>query len=43
MFSNTVSVGLVEEMSFQPSFELLSTDECWAEMKRKTVPDSWCC
>ena len=34
-------VGLVEEMVFEPSSELYSTDGWRAQMKRKTVPDSW--
>ena len=32
---------MVEEMVFEPSSELYSTDGWRAQMKRKTVPDSW--
>ena len=42
MFSEDV-VGLVEEMGFQPSSELSSTDGCWAEVDREGIPDDWCC
>ena len=40
MFSEDI-VGLVEEMGFQPSSELSSTDGCWAE--EEGIPDDWCC
>jgi len=33
---------LFEEMGFQPSSELSSTDVCWAEVDREGIPD-WCC
>jgi len=36
MFSEDV-VGLVEEMGFQPSSELSSTDRCWAEVDRDVL------
>ena len=39
--SQEAGVGLVEDMGFQPSSELSSTDGWRAQMKRKTVPDSW--
>jgi len=42
MFSEDV-VGLVEEMGFQPSSELSSTDGCWVEVDREGIPDDWCC
>jgi len=42
MFSEDV-VGLVEEMGFQPSSEVSSTDGCWAEVDREGIPDDWCC
>jgi len=42
MFSEDV-VGLVEEMGFQPSSELSSTNGCWAEVDREGIPDDWCC
>ena len=42
MFSEDV-VGLVEEMGFQPSSELSSTNGCWVEIDREAIPDDWCC
>jgi len=42
MFSEDV-VGLIEEMRFQQSSELSSTDGCWAEVDREGIPDDWCC
>jgi len=36
-----VSVGLCEEMGFQPSPELSTTDGRWAKMWWKRVLDSW--
>ena len=32
---------MVEEMGFEPSSELFSTDGWRAQMKKKSVPDSW--
>jgi len=42
MFSEDVA-GLVEDVRFQPSSELSSTDGCWAEVDREGIPDDWCC
>ena len=38
-----VSVGLCEEMGFQPSPKLSTTDGRWAKMWWKRVPDGWGC
>ena len=42
MFSEDVA-GLVEDVGFQPSSELSSTDGCWAEVDMEGIPDDWCC
>jgi len=42
MFSEDV-VGLFEEMGFQSSSELSSTDGCLVEVDREGIPDNWCC
>ena len=38
-----VSIGLCEEMGFQPSPKLSTTDGWWAKMWWKCVPDGWGC